>query len=104
MVARIFFVFAVAPSYPTFVVLGIPLGFASACFQSLDTVAVQQATANKGDVVVAGIPGEEATVKTFVPNDGRVVLLPANSSMQPLEFPADEVTIYGRVVSVLRRV
>ena len=38
------FVFAVAPSYPTFVVLGIPLGFASACFQSVDTVAVQQAT------------------------------------------------------------
>jgi MFS family permease len=38
------FVFAAAPSYPTFVVLGIPLGFASACFQSVDTVAVQQAT------------------------------------------------------------
>jgi len=37
-------VFAVAPNYPTFVVLGIPLGFASACFQSIDTVAVQQAT------------------------------------------------------------
>ncbi len=37
-------VFAVAPSYPTFVLLGIPLGFASACFQSIDTVAVQQAT------------------------------------------------------------
>jgi len=37
-------VFAAAPSYPSFVVLGIPLGFASACFQSIDTVAVQQAT------------------------------------------------------------
>jgi MFS family permease len=35
---------AVAPNYPTFVLLGIPLGFASACFQSVDTVAVQQAT------------------------------------------------------------
>jgi len=35
---------AVAPSYPVFVLLGIPLGFASACFQSVDTVAVQQAT------------------------------------------------------------
>lgn len=40
----VLFVFALAPSYPTFVVLGIPLGFASACFQSIDTVAVQQAT------------------------------------------------------------
>lgn len=37
-------VFAAAPNYPTFVLLGIPLGFASACFQSLDTAAVQQAT------------------------------------------------------------
>ena len=37
-------VFSVAPNYPTFVLLGIPLGFASACFQSVDTVAVQQAT------------------------------------------------------------
>lgn len=36
-------VFAAAPNYPTFVLLGIPLGFASACFQSVNTVAVQQA-------------------------------------------------------------
>ncbi len=38
------FMFAAAPSYPAFVAIGIPLGFASACFQSFDTVAVQQAT------------------------------------------------------------
>ena len=36
--------FAAAPNYPTFVVLGVPLGFASACFQSVNTVSVQQAT------------------------------------------------------------
>ncbi|HZX53154.1 MAG TPA: MFS transporter, partial [Ilumatobacteraceae bacterium] len=36
--------FAAAPTYLTFVLLGIPLGFASACFQSVNTVAVQQAT------------------------------------------------------------
>ncbi len=36
-------VFAAAPGYPAFVALSIPLGFASACFQSIDTVAVQQA-------------------------------------------------------------
>lgn len=35
---------AVAPTYAVFVLLGVPLGFVSACFQSLDTVAVQQAT------------------------------------------------------------
>jgi MFS family permease len=37
-------VFAAAPNYTVFVLLGIPLGFASACFQSINTVAVQQAT------------------------------------------------------------
>lgn len=36
--------FSAAPNYTTFVLLGIPLGFASACFQSINTVAVQQAT------------------------------------------------------------
>ena len=35
---------ATAPNYPTFVMLAVPLGFASACFQSVNTVAVQQAT------------------------------------------------------------
>jgi len=37
-------VFSAAPNYATFVALGIPLGFASACFQSVNAVAVQQAT------------------------------------------------------------
>ena len=45
-------------------------------------VAVQQATANKGDVVVAGIPGDEATVKTYHPGRrGTVTLLPANPTL-----------------------
>ena len=66
-------------------------------------IAVQQATAKKGDVVVAGIPGGEATVKTYQPGDGRVTLLPANSSMQPMDFAPSDVTIYGRVVTVMRR-
>ena len=66
-------------------------------------IAVQQPTAKKGDVVVAGIPGNEATVKTYQPTGDRIVLVPANSSMQPMEFAPDEVTIYGRVVTVMRR-
>ncbi len=36
--------FSAAPNYVIFVLLGIPLGFASAAFQSINTVAVQQAT------------------------------------------------------------
>jgi SOS-response transcriptional repressor LexA len=30
-------------------------------------------------------------------------LVPANQSMQPLVYPASEVQIFGRVVTVLRR-
>lgn len=66
-------------------------------------IAVQQATAKKGEIIVAGIPGGEATVKTYDQHDGRVVLRPANSSMQPIELDAADVTIYGRVVTVMRR-
>ena len=66
-------------------------------------VVRQQDTAERGDVVVAGIPGEEATVKTFSRNGSKVVLTPHNPTMEPMVFPADSVTIYGRVVTVLRR-
>jgi repressor LexA len=66
-------------------------------------VARAQRTANKGDIIVAGIPGEEATVKTYTRTSGKVTLLPANSTMDPIELDAGEVTIYGKVVTVLRR-
>ncbi|HEY5265759.1 MAG TPA: transcriptional repressor LexA [Acidimicrobiales bacterium] len=68
-----------------------------------DFVVVQrQSTANKGEIVVAGIPGDEATVKRFFPQGSRVILQPENSTMEPMEFDAREVTLYGRVISVLR--
>ena len=66
-------------------------------------VAEVQNTASKGDIVIAGIPGEEATVKTFTRSGDRIVLLPANSSLEPMEFSPDEVQIFGRVVTVMRR-
>jgi len=56
-----------------------------------------------GDVVVAGIPGEEATVKTFTRSGSKVTLLPANDRLEPMVFPADEVQVFGRVVTVLRK-
>lgn len=69
-----------------------------------DLVVVRhQPVANDGEIVVAGIPGEEATVKTFTRRDGRIVLRAANPQMADLVYPAGEVTIYGKVVAVLRR-
>lgn len=66
-------------------------------------VVHQQATANNGDIVIAGIPGEEGTVKTYQRKGATVTLLPANSRLSPMVFPADQVEIFGRVVTVMRR-
>ncbi len=66
-------------------------------------VVRQQAQAEQGDIVVAGIPDGEATVKRFSTRHGQVVLTPANDRLSPMEFDPAEVTIYGKVVTVLRR-
>jgi repressor LexA len=70
-----------------------------------DFVVVRsQPTAENGDTVVAGIPGEEATVKIYKRSRGRqVILRPMNPTMTDMVFDVDEVTIYGKVVTVLRR-
>jgi repressor LexA len=68
-----------------------------------DYVVVQrQSSANTGEIVVAGIPEGEATIKRFFPQGARVILKPENSFMEPMEFAAADVVIFGRVISVLR--
>ena len=66
-------------------------------------VVRQQPEADNGDTVVAGIPGDEATVKVLSRRGGKVVLTPRNSALAPMEFTPDDVTVYGKVVTVLRR-
>jgi repressor LexA len=66
-------------------------------------VVRQQGTADPGDTVVAGIPGEEATVKTFGRRRGKIVLRPANQDMEELVYDPNDVVIYGKVVTVLRK-
>lgn len=66
-------------------------------------VARAQKEARKGDIVIAGIPGEEATIKTYERRNGKVVLIPANDRLQDMVFDPDQVDIFGRVVTVMRR-
>jgi repressor LexA len=66
-------------------------------------VVRQQSDADPGEVVVAGIPGEEATVKTYLRRRGKVVLRPENPSMSEMVFEPSDVSIYGKVVTLLRR-
>jgi repressor LexA len=69
-----------------------------------DLVVVRrQPEAEDGEVVVAGINEGEATVKTIRHDGHEVVLEPANPAYSPMRFDPDEVTVYGKVVTVLRR-
>ena len=70
-----------------------------------DHVVVRsQPTADQGDLEVAGIPGGEGTVKHFRTEGKTVVLVPANPAFSEERYPADEVTVFGKVVTVLRRI
>lgn len=66
-------------------------------------VATQVDHPNNGDIVVVGIPGGEATVKTYERSGAMVTLVPANPAMEPMTFHADEIELYGKVVTVMRR-
>lgn len=69
-----------------------------------DFVVVRQdEVANNGEIIVAGIPGDEATVKTYRRKGDRVHLIPSNPTMETMVLPAADVTIYGKVVTVLRK-
>jgi len=66
-------------------------------------VVRRQQDANVGDVVVAGIPGEEATVKRLKSKGVDVVLEAASPHFGDLVYDSHDVVIYGKVLSVLRR-
>jgi repressor LexA len=71
-----------------------------------DTVVVRrQQDARDGDIVVAlagdDESADEATVKTFYREGGRVRLQPENASLEPIY--ANHVQILGKVVGVFRR-
>jgi len=69
-----------------------------------DMVVVEQAsTARDGDIVVALIDREEATLKTFRRNpDKSISLVPSNASMKTMRYTADRVQIQGVVVGQMR--
>jgi repressor LexA len=67
-----------------------------------DLVVVRKQTdARNGEIVVALVGDEDATVKRFFRESGRVRLQPENDELEPM-FP-DEVQILGAVKAVLRR-
>jgi len=67
-------------------------------------VVNSQETAADGQMVVALVGGDSATVKKFYrEEDGHVRLQPANPTMQPIIENAQNVQIQGIVVGVIRK-
>ncbi|WP_456413413.1 transcriptional repressor LexA [Thiolapillus sp.] len=68
-----------------------------------DWVVIEQRDhARNGEIVVALVDGEEATLKRIEQQQGKVVLHPANSNMQSMSFPAEQVQIQGVLVGQMR--
>lgn len=69
-----------------------------------DTVIIRrQSTANSGDIVVALVDDEEATLKRLRRRGASIALEPANPAYETRIFGPDRVEIQGILVSLLRR-
>jgi len=60
-------------------------------------------TARDGEIVVALVRGEEATLKYLHKDSGSVRLDPANSAYEPQVYRPEEVQVQGRLAGLLRR-
>jgi repressor LexA len=60
-------------------------------------------TARDGDIVVALVRGEEATLKYLRRQDGNIRLDPANSAYEPQIYRAGDVQVQGKLAGLLRR-
>ena len=58
--------------------------------------------ARNGDIVIALIGGDEATLKRIRQEPGRVTLIPENSAMEPIDLTPEEVEIQGVLVGQMR--
>ena len=58
--------------------------------------------ARNGEIVVALVEGAEATLKRIEQHPGRVILHPANSTMEPMIYTPDQIQIQGVLVGQMR--
>ncbi len=67
-----------------------------------EVVIEQRDQANNGDIVVALIRGEEATLKRIDQRPGEVLLLSANDEIAAQRYRPDEIQIQGVLVGQMR--
>ena len=62
----------------------------------------QQDTAENGEIVVAMVDNDEATLKRIFYEDGRVRLQPENHTMDPIY--ADSAMVLGKMIALFRKI
>ena len=91
-----------APRHDTFVLRVRGKSMIEDHIDNGDYVVIQpQETARDGEIVVAILDDNTATLKRFYKERDRVRLQPANSEMEPIY--ARDVKIQGKVIGVIRR-
>ncbi|MBZ0162416.1 MAG: transcriptional repressor LexA [Notoacmeibacter sp.] len=69
-----------------------------------DTVIIRDgSTANPGDIIVALVDEEEATLKRFRRKGASIALEAANPAYETRIFPPDRVKVQGRLIGLIRR-
>jgi repressor LexA len=69
-----------------------------------DIVVVEsRGQARNGEIVVALIDGETATLKRIEQRPGKITLHPANSDLQPVSYKPERILIRGVLRALLRR-
>lgn len=70
-----------------------------------DTLIVDKETeVFEGDIIIARVSGETATVKRlYFEKGGKIRLQPENQSMEPIIVDASDVAIDGKVVGLIRK-
>ncbi len=68
-----------------------------------DVVVIRETnTADNGDIVVALVEGQEATLKRFRKNGNAIALEAANPAYETRVFRDDQVKVQGRLVGLIR--
>jgi repressor LexA len=60
-------------------------------------------TANAGEIVVALVDGEEATLKRFRKKGGSIALEPANAAYETRIYSPERISVQGKLVGLIRR-
>jgi len=72
--------------------------------QDGDFVIIEErAGARDGEMVIALIDGENATLKKFYREQEMIRLQPAHPTLEPIRVREDRITIQGVVVGIMRK-